>query len=219
MAKLEIVTSKRFGQKSVLANASLECVSGTITGIFGRNGCGKSTLLKIIFGTVRGDAVQIKIDDMRVDPSAIIPKQLIAYLPQHNFLPKHLKVRDVIPMYYPDGGSQDRIFYADGISKIANTQTGALSAGEIRYLQLLMVGNLAHPFVLLDEPFSMVDPLYRERIQAYLLALKSTKGIIITDHYFEDVLGITDFNFVLKEGQLLPVNGREDLLRLDYLRG
>jgi len=210
--------SKKFGIKSVLDNVSLELTTGTIIGIFGRNGSGKSTLLKIIFGLVKADSGLLEIDGDPISPKQVIPQKSIAYLPQDNFLPLGLKVRDVIPIYYKSGEQQDKIFYTKGIHNIANKKIAALSAGEIRYLQLLLIGNLQHPFLMLDEPFSMIDPIYREHIAAYLIDLKLTKGIIITDHYYHDVLRITDTNFVIKDGIRYAVNDIRDLGEAGYLR-
>jgi ABC-type lipopolysaccharide export system ATPase subunit len=70
---------------------------------------------------------------------------------------------------------------------------------------------------MLDEPFSMVEPLYRERIKEKLLDLKTTKGIIMTDHYYNDILETATNCFLLKNGRLIPVSNAEDLAEYGYL--
>lgn len=119
-------------------------------------------------------------------------------------------------MYYK-GDEQDKIFYAPRIEKIANTKACNLSMGEVRYLELLLVGHLSHPFLMLDEPFSMVEPLYKELIKEHLMAFKARKGIILTDHYYEDVFSVTDRNLLLKNGRLIAVDNINDLADHGYV--
>ena len=209
---------KRYGRKEVLSQVSFELAKGEILGLFGRNGSGKSTLLKILFGTLKANALDLRLNGLPLRPKKDMAKQHIAYLPQDNFLPKHLKVRDIIPLFYTDGDEQDTIFRADFIEKIAASKIGTLSMGQRRYLELVLVAHLPHPFLLLDEPFSMIEPLYKEVIQEFLLSLKAKKGILLTDHYYSDVLKISNRNLVLVDGVSLAANNTEDLRALGYLK-
>lgn len=208
--------SKSFGRKTLLDNVDFQCSTGEILGIFGRNGCGKSTMLKLLFGTMKADSMQMAINGKAIAPGEVIPQGHIGYLPQDPFLPKNLKVRDIIPLYY-NGDEQDKLFYSQRIDKMANTRAGNLSMGELRYFELLLVGHLPHLFLMLDEPFSMVEPLYKDLIKDFLMELKAKKGIIITDHYYNDVFSVTDRNLMLKDGQLIAVNDKKDLAAHGYL--
>lgn len=205
-----------FGGKKLLDSATFTCRLGEIVGIFGRNGCGKSTLLKILFGTHRASAAEISINGIAIPAKNIISEGHIGYMPQDPFLPKSLKVRDIIPLYY-EGDGQDKLFYSPRIDKMANTRAGNLSMGELRYFELLLVGNLSHKFLMLDEPFSMVEPLYKDLIKDFLTGLKVKKGIIITDHYYNDVFSVSNRNLLLKDGKLLSINDRNDLVAHGYL--
>ena len=209
---------KKFGKKEILKDVSLQFAQGEIVSLFGRNGSGKSTLLKIVFGTLKADAIQLTINGKNIPPRDIIPNQLIGYLPQDHFLPRHIKVRDVIPLFHTDGDDQDRIFRAPFVEKIATRKIGTLSLGELRYLELLLVAHLEHPFLLLDEPFSMIEPLYKEVIKEFLLSLKAKKGILLTDHYYSDVLDISDRHLVMADGVCKTAESVEDLKRLGYLK-
>ena len=80
------------------------------------------------------------------------------------------------------------------------------------------MGNLNHQFLLLDEPFSMIEPIYKDVIKGLLLELKKTKGIILTDHYYNDVLEITDKNFVIKDSKIIKILDKKDLVKYEYLR-
>ncbi|MBJ6369474.1 ATP-binding cassette domain-containing protein [Snuella sedimenti] len=210
--------NKSYGKNTVLKNVELDCKIGEIIGIFGRNGTGKSTLLKLIFGTVKADTILIKINSDNFLQKEIIPSKKIGYLPQDSFLPKERKVREIIPMFFPNGDDQDAVFYAPRVSSFEKTKVGKLSLGQLRYLELLIIGNLDHPFLLLDEPFSMIEPIYKDVIKDLLLKLKKSKSIILTDHYYDDVLDITDKNFVIKDAEKIEIIDKDDLIKYEYLR-
>jgi len=210
--------NKTFGKKVILNDISLKCDIGDIIGIFGRNGSGKSSLLKIIHGTLKADSISIKINSQIVKPKEIIPSKHIAYLPQETFLPKNLKVRNIISLFFPNGNNQDRIFYSKGVSYFENKKIGTLSLGQLRYLEILLIGNLDHPYMMFDEPFSMIEPIYKDVIKEFLVDLKRKKGLIITDHYYNDVLEITDRKFIIKNGKKLPVKDETDLAKYEYLK-
>ena len=209
--------NKSYGKKTILKNFSLKCKVGEIIGIFGRNGTGKSTLLKLIFGTVKADSIFIKINSKYISQNAIIPSKMIAYLPQHSFLPKERKVREIIPLFFPNGKDQDKIFYSPQISNFDNIKIGKLSLGQLRYLEILIVGHLNHPFLMLDEPFSMIEPIYKDVIKNLLLELKKSKGIILTDHYYNDVLQITNKNFIINKAEKIEIMDKRDLVKYKYL--
>lgn len=210
--------SKSFGKKEILKDVSFQLSQGEIIALFGRNGSGKSTLLKILFGTLKAHTITLQMNTETIKPKDIIPNRHIGYLPQDHFLPKHIKVRDVIPLFYLDGDDQDKIFRAHFIEKIAAHKVGILSLGELRYLELLLIAHLDHPFLLLDEPFSMIEPLYKDVIKELLISLKAKKGILITDHYYHDVLDISDRNLVLVDGVSHTATDPEGLKAYGYLK-
>ncbi|MFA6403673.1 MAG: ATP-binding cassette domain-containing protein [Salinivirgaceae bacterium] len=208
---------KSFGHNPILRDIDFECQVGEIIGLLGRNGSGKTTLLKILFGTVKADAIDVKINSKTFDPAKNIYVRTIAYLAQDSFLPRDLKVKNIIPMYYQDGDQQDRIFYDPRIAKIENRKISTLSFGELRYFEILLISRLPHRFILLDEPFSMIEPLYQDAIKDLLLTIKQDKGIILTDHYYNDVLQITDRNILIKEGRTFSISDKSDLANYGYI--
>jgi len=208
---------KSFGKKEVIKDVSFSIERGEILGLFGSNGSGKSTLLKMLFGTLKADTISLSIDEKTMKPSEVISKQLIAYLPQHPFLPKQRKVRDVIPMFHPSEAKQDAVFYDPHIATMTHKKTGALSLGELKYLEVVLLSLLPHPFLCMDEPFSMLEPLHKEKLKEFLLKTKCEKGILITDHYYQDVLEISDKNIVLKGGSSHKVHTEGDLQKFEYL--
>jgi len=210
--------TQQFGSKKVLNKVSISLQTGDVIGLFGRNGSGKSTLLKILFGVLKNTGFSLDIDGNRILQKQIIPLKKIGYLPQDSFLPKRITVRNLIPMVFPDGKLQELLFYRKGIAKFEKQRIGELSIGQRKYLELLLLSHMEHPFLLLDEPFSMVEPLYKEEIKGLLEEIKLFKGMIITDHYYHDVFEVSSQNYVLKEGSLTAVFSEEDLKKYNYLR-
>ena len=208
---------KNFGRKKILTDVSFNLCTGDVLGLFGKNGSGKSTLLKILFGTLKANKIDLTLNGASITPSAVIPEQYIGYLPQESFLPKHLKVRNIIPLFFENGDDQDAIFRAPFVEKIASRKAGLLSMGEVRYLELLLVANLNHPFLMLDEPFSMIEPLYKDKIKEFLISLKAKKGIILTDHYYTDVFDVSTKNLVIKNGVAHEIHTSQDLKYFGYL--
>ncbi|MEQ3655506.1 MAG: ATP-binding cassette domain-containing protein [Dokdonia sp.] len=218
MKKLSVIAlSKRFGKHHLLDAIALDLAQGQIVGLFGRNGSGKSTLLQILFGVSPANTLDLRYNDQKITPKTLIRSQILGCLPQQSFLPKHMKVRDVIPLFHPQSETQDRIFYAPHIPNIAHQKIGALSLGQARYLEVLLLLHLPHQFLLLDEPFSMIEPKYKEAIKKIIISLKAKKGILITDHYYQDVLDISDRNLVLTKGKLHQADTISALQEMGYL--
>nr|CBL80594.1 ABC transporter ATP-binding protein [uncultured Leeuwenhoekiella sp.] len=226
MALLQVINlHKSYGERKLLNSCSFKLQTGEIIGVFGRNGAGKSTLLKILFGTTTAQEGCIKFNESRFpvrrtcwDKNTIISKGLIGYLPQFSFLPKAVRVWDIIPHYF-NGEEQNLIFTAPRMADIAKRKVNELSLGQRRYLEVLILGNLKHPFLLLDEPFSMVEPLFKELIHEFLFSLKEKKGILITDHYYQDVWKLSDRKLILNTGKLIPIENKSDLVKHNYILG
>lgn len=209
---------KSFRSKAVLKAIDFECRKGEILGVFGRNGCGKSTLLKIIFGSLRFDKFEALFDNEKYIPRFNIEKQRIAYLPQHNILPLNKKVRDIVSMFYPNPDKQDRVLYNPKIASYASKKFGHLSGGEKRYFEIMLLSQLSHEVMILDEPFSMIDPIEQELVSDLLQKMKNDKIVIITDHYYRNVLNITDQNILIADGKSQRVKSIIELKEKGYLR-
>lgn len=129
--------SKSFGEKKILQGIYLGCETGKIVGILGRNGTGKSSLLKIIFGTMKGDTQFIKIDE-KILQNQMDRKGRIAYLPQHFFLPKSIKIEKLIPLFC-DKENTEKLFEQDLIKPFLNETSKNLSGGEKKIVEALLI--------------------------------------------------------------------------------
>ncbi|MCW5519751.1 ABC transporter ATP-binding protein [Aureitalea sp. L0-47] len=209
--------SKKFGGRTIINDVSFELNTGDIVGLFGRNGSGKSTLLKMMYGTLRSGKVEMSFNAEPISPSEIIPRKIIGYVPQSSFLPKNVRVRDIIPVYFPKGEDQDKVFYDAVITTIANKKIGELSHGQRKYFEVVLTALLPHPFVFLDEPFSMLEPLHKNELKEFFRKLAVRKGILMTDHYYEDVLDCATSSLVIKDGVSYPADSKEDLKEFEYI--
>lgn len=154
---------KSFGLNQVLTDVYLKCLPGDIIGLLGRNGTGKSTLLKIIFGTLYADNKYIRINDSVLD-QPYKTKNLVGFLNQDNFLPKHLTVRQIANLCTTNL-DQNEFLGDDVLSKVVDTKIRFLSGGESRYLEVKLILYLDSLFVLLDEPFNGISPLHIDLIK------------------------------------------------------
>ena len=209
---------KQFADKPVLDKVSLQLETGEILGLFGRNGSGKSTLMKILFGSMKADSGEFYLDQRSFEPFGKFQQQQIAYLPQQNMYPRFLKVRDLIPMTIPEGEIQDKVFYSPGIDEYTSKWVHSLSEGQRTHLGVVLSCYLPHPVLMLDEPFSMTDPKTIERIKEIIIETSKSKALILSDHYYKDVLEVSSKNSLLKEGQLFNISGPEALKSHEYTR-
>jgi ABC-type lipopolysaccharide export system ATPase subunit len=206
---------KSFGLNQVLTDVYLKCLPGDIIGLLGRNGTGKSTLLKIIFGTLFTDYKYIRINDSVLD-QPYKTKNLVGFLNQDNFLPKHLTVRQIANLCSKNLDQNE--FLGDHVlSKVVDTKIRFLSGGESRYLEVKLILYLDSLFVLLDEPFNGISPLHIDLIKKMILEKSAKKGIILTDHDYRNVLDIATKYYLLFDGGVKKVKTKQDLINWGYI--
>lgn len=206
---------KKFDLKTILSDVYLKCETGNIVGLLGRNGSGKSTLLQIVFGVLKADFKFIRVDGVVKSKTSELFNE-ISYLSQDNFLPKNFRVAKVIALSIKKDKIND--FYSDEtITTLKNKSIGELSSGELRYLEIKLVLSNSSKFVLLDEPYNGLSPLLIEKINDLILKNAAQKGIIITDHNYESIIGISTRLTLLKEGKLHHIKNKDELVEKGYL--
>lgn len=216
MHTLEIDSvQKHFGNNLLISDVYLKCKTGEIIGLLGINGSGKSTFLKIIFGILSADYKHIKIDGtVKTKAKELINK--ISYLDQENFIPKHFLVRKAISLTIEKENFAN--FYEDKmIQSIAEKKINHLSGGELRYLEIKLLLSNSSKFALLDEPYNGLSPIMVDEINQLILENSSHKGIIITDHNYENVIKISTKLILMKEGKILHLKDKNELFEMGYL--
>jgi ABC-type multidrug transport system ATPase subunit len=190
-------------------------VTGDVIGLLGRNGSGKSTLLKIIFGTENTDFKFIQIDGVVKSKTSDLFKE-ITYLSQDNFIPNHFTVKKAILLTLEKERIED--FYGDVIIEaFLDKKISHLSGGELLYLEIKLVLFNSSKFVLLDEPYNGLSPLMIEVVNKLIQENARQKGIIITDHNYENVMAISTKLILIKEGKTHHLTKKSELIEKRYL--
>ena len=204
-----------FDGRKILSDIYLKCETGDILGMLGRNGSGKSTLLKILFGAMKGDHKFIRIDGEIYDKPFKTPG-LVCYLPQHSFLLGHLTVTTTVALYLDEIGV-DAFLDDELLGKLRDNKINSLSGGESRYLEIKLLLSMPSKFVLLDEPFNGVAPVMIEQLKTMIIQHSSTKGIILTDHDYNNVLDVANKYCLVYDGGIKHIETKTDLVRWQYL--
>ena len=202
------------GQLQVLQSAFITAQTGRVTGVLGRNGCGKSSLFKCIMGGVKPQNIFIRLNDEQETDYAHIGNR-VKYLPQNSFIPADMTLGEAFELYGVD--YDGLVSFEPKFHTMQRRRTKELSGGEVRIAEMYMVLNSEAEFCILDEPFSNVAPKHVEKMQELILQHKADKGIIISDHMYESVIGITDDVYLLRDGYTFPIKSREDLIHHGYI--
>ena len=203
-----------FGQQQVLQSAFITAQTGRVTGVLGRNGCGKSCLFKCIMGGIKPQNIFIRLND---DPDTYYAHigNRIKYLPQNSFIPDKITLGEAFRLY--DVDYDGLVSFDPKFHTMQRRELRELSGGEVRIAEMYLILNSKAEFCILDEPFSNVAPKYVEKMQELIQQHKVDKGIIISDHMYESVMGITDDLYLLRDGYTFPIKSREDLIHHGYI--
>jgi len=206
---------KHFDYELLISDVYLKCVSNDIIGLLGRNGSGKSTLLRIIFGIVSAENKYIRVDGIVKNKTVSLLDE-ISYLHQESFLPSHLSVKKVV---FLSISIEQRIGFLEDslIQNILSKKIRHLSSGELRYLEIKLVLFNSSKFVLLDEPYNGLSPIMIEKVNQLIKFNSLQKGIIITDHNYENVIRISTQLLLMKDGKIHAIKDKMDLVEKGYL--
>lgn len=216
MTKLHVDSViKSFGTKQVLTDIYLSCQKGEIIGLLGRNGSGKSTLLKIIFGSLTAERKFVKIGDKIIN-GLFANRNLVSYLPQDHFLPNHIIVSRIISLFCDKGNAL--LLKNDAlIMPMLLKKSGQLSGGEKRLLEILLIVHSNAKYILIDEPFNGVAPIYKEVIKEHIKEQSKSKGFIVTDHDYRNILEISTRIILMHDGGTKAISSKEELSLWGYI--
>lgn len=207
--------TKYYGYRDILTDIYLKCETGDILGLLGRNGTGKTTLLKILFGTLAAEHKFIRIDG-KIRKQAYKTIDEMCYLPQESFLPQHFILTE-LPGLYAVQLSVEEFFGDPVLKEHAKNRVSSLSAGLLRYLEIKLLLSTKAKFVIMDEPFNGISPILVESIKSLIRGAASTKGIILTDHDYSNILDVSNRCCLLYDGGLKQIKDKNDLVQWGYI--
>ncbi|MBI5236015.1 MAG: LPS export ABC transporter ATP-binding protein [Deltaproteobacteria bacterium] len=216
---------KSFNKRRVVDGVSLSVAPGEIAGLLGPNGAGKTTTFYMTVGLIEPDegVVMLGNEEITLSPMYARARMGLSYLPQEPSVFRKLTVEDNVRAIFEHigvGGREidertETLLDDLGVKHLAKTRAYALSGGERRRVEIARALVNSPSFLLLDEPFSGIDPIAVGEIQEIMLALrKKGIGILVTDHNVGATLGICDHAYIIDGGRLLkagtPVEIIED---------
>ena len=225
---------KSYGEREVVRGVSLEIAQGEVVGLLGPNGAGKTTTFYMIVGLVRPDAGRVLADDADISRLPMYlraRKHGISYLPQEPSVFRKLTVEENFMAVLE---AQDltatlrktrteRLIEQLNLGHVRRTNGFALSGGERRRVEIGRCLAIEPAFILLDEPFSGIDPIAVLDLQEIIFQLKAAGiGVLITDHNVRDTLSVTDRAYIINEGKIFRAGtpgelGRDPEVKRVYL--
>lgn len=221
---------KKYRQRTVVKEVSVEVNQGEIVGLLGPNGAGKTTTFYMIVGLIKPFSGHVFLEDMNITELPMYKRAQhgIGYLAQEASVFRQMSVEDNIlsVMQFRKGMSKDvqqekleSLLEEFGLQHIRKSKGIQLSGGERRRTEIARALAVDPKFILLDEPFAGVDPIAVEDIQQIVGKLRERNiGILITDHNVHETLSITDRAYLLFEGSILKAGTSEDLASDDHVR-
>ena len=217
--------SKSYRGRKVVDNISLEIRQGEVVGLLGPNGAGKTTTFYILVGLARPDYGRVLLDgeDITDLPMYLRARSGISYLPQEPSVFRKLTVEEnllavleTLPLTPEQRRDRvEELLAQMGLEGVRYSQAYVLSGGERRRLEIARSLVLSPSFVLLDEPFSGIDPLTVLDIQKIILQLRAAGiGVLLTDHNVRETLRITDRAYIVHGGVIFR-SGTPDSLAAD----
>lgn len=200
--------------RQLLSDIYLKLETGKVTALVGRNGEGKTTLFKIIYGVLHTEDRSVRVDGKYPGPQLYKVPGVLGFLPQKTFTPKHLKVKNLFSIY--NLNMSDCFADFPELAKCVNASFGSLSGGETRLFEIYFIVKSPFQFVILDEPFTLISPIFIERLKAFLTKEKANKGILLSDHLIHDVMDVCDDLYLLNMGVLKKTTIQE--IKISYLR-
>ena len=220
---------KKYKNRTVANNVSIQVQQGEIVGLLGPNGAGKTTSFYMIVGMVKPNSGKIFLDDLDITSEPMYRRaQLgVGYLPQEASVFRKLSVEDniraVLEITKLTKKEQElkveTLLDEFGLQHVRTNLGDQLSGGERRRTEIARALATDPKFILLDEPFAGVDPIAVEDIQTVVRKLKEKNiGILITDHNVHETLNITDRSYLLYSGSVIKSGTAEDLANDEQVR-
>ena len=216
---------KQYGGRQVVRGVTLEIEQGEVVGLLGPNGAGKTTSFYMMVGLVRPDTGRVLVDGKDISRLPMYlraRKHGISYLPQEPSVFRKLTVEDNILAvletqelsWETRRTRTERLIEDLNLGHVRKTRGYALSGGERRRVEIARCLAIEPAFILLDEPFSGIDPIAVLDLQQIIFGLKrSGIGVLITDHNVRETLSVTDRAYIINEGRIFRAGTPAELGR------
>ena len=206
--------SKSYRGRKVVDSVSLEIRQGEVVGLLGPNGAGKTTTFYILVGLARPDYGRVLLDgeDITDLPMYLRARSGISYLPQEPSVFRKLTaeenlfaILETLPLTPEQRRDRvEELLAQMGLEGVRYSQAYVLSGGERRRLEIARSLVLSPSFILLDEPFSGIDPLTVVDIQKIIADLSAAGiGVLVTDHNVRETLAVTNRAYIISDGKIL----------------
>lgn len=216
---------KKFGGKEVVRGVDLEANGGEVVGLLGPNGAGKTTTFSMVAGFLRPTSGTLSLNgiDLTTSPAYMRARKGLVYLPQESSVFRKLTVEEniraiaeTLPLSKTEQNKLVEVRLDElNLTHLAQQKAFTLSGGERRRLEITRALTLSPKFLLLDEPFSGVDPISVSEVTKIILDLKAKGiGIFVTDHNVRETLRAVDRAYLLYDGSVLA-HGDADFLLSD----
>ncbi len=214
--------SKSYRKRKVVDNVTVAVKQGEVVGLLGPNGAGKTTSFYMIVGLISPDSGQVLLDDQDLTSLAMYERarQGISYLPQEPSVFRKLTVEDnlmailqTLPLSRHERQARmNRLIDDLGLDAVRHSKGFMLSGGERRRVEIARSLVIEPSFLLLDEPFSGIDPIQVLELQRIIFDLRrSGIGILITDHNVRETLAVTDRAYIINNGKIFRSGSPESL--------
>src|SRR5271170_4749745 len=214
--------SKSYSGRKVVDNVSLWVKQGEVVGLLGPNGAGKTTSFYMIVGLISPDSGRVMLDEVDVTPLAMYQRARkgISYLPQEASVFRKLSVEDnlmailqTLPLNRRERRERmNRLIEQLGLEQVRHSKGYVLSGGERRRVEIARSLVIEPSFLLLDEPFSGIDPIQVLELQKIIVELKNAGiGILVTDHNVRETLAVTDRAYIINNGRIFRSGSPEAL--------
>jgi lipopolysaccharide export system ATP-binding protein len=214
--------NKAYKGRKVVDNISLTIAQGEVVGLLGPNGAGKTTTFYIIVGLASPDSGQVVLDDTDITsyPMYLRARSGISYLPQEPSIFRKLTVEEnvlavleTLPLTTHQRRERLEELLEDlGLQHVRRSHGYLLSGGERRRVEIARSLVISPSFILLDEPFSGIDPLTVVDIQEIIIRLKDSGiGVLVTDHNVRETLRVTDRAYIINNGRIFRTGSPEEL--------
>jgi lipopolysaccharide export system ATP-binding protein len=221
--------SKSYNTRKVVNGISLNIKTGEIVGLFGPNGAGKTTTFFMIIGFIKPNSGKILLntEDITTLPMFLRARKGITYLPQEPSIFKKMTVEDNLKAILEFNNVEKELMEhktmelleSFKLEHLAKNNADSLSGGERRRLEIARALMISPKFMLLDEPFSGIDPISVSDLKKIINGLKKSGiGILLSDHNVRDSLPICDRAYVVNNGQVLLEGTPEDVAKDKMVR-